>query len=175
MSKKLLKSLVANWRDIEDDGSWTYPGSKENHGRTAKFSAHFGLGRLGVGHDRLRPGERSSWPHAEEEEDEFVFVVEGTPDLWIDGYSRRLSPGDGVGFKSGTGIAHTFINNTEQDVRLLVAGEPSRVRGRVNYPLHPKRNKEIGTIHWHDAPPRKLGPHNGKPDRPRHQRKSKKP
>jgi uncharacterized cupin superfamily protein len=175
MSEKLLKSMVAKWSSIEDDESWIYPGSKETHGLSAKFAKHFGLGRLGVNHVRLRPGERSSWPHAEEEEDEFVFVIEGNPDLWLDGYTRRLSPGDGAGFKSGTGIAHTFINNTERDVRMIVVGEPSRQRARVKYPMHPKRNAEMGDNHWLDAPKRKLGPHNGEPDRPRHLRKSKKP
>ena len=175
MTQKLLKSLVASWRDIEDRGTATYPGSKETHGRTANFAKHFGLSRLGVGHDRLRPGERTSWPHAEESEDEFVFVIEGTPDLWVDGHLKRLSPGDGVGFKSGTGIAHTFINNTEQDVRLIVVGEPSRYRSRIHYPKHPKRNKQIGERHWSDLAKRKLGPHNGEPDRPRYKRKSKTP
>jgi uncharacterized cupin superfamily protein len=175
MTKKLLKSPVTSWQDIESKIAWQYPGSKETHGLSARFADHLGLGRLGVHHHRLRPGERSSWPHAEEEEDEFVFVIEGTPELWSDGHVGRLSPGDGVGFKSGTGIAHTFINNTEQDVRMIVVGEPSRQRARVNYPLHPKRNRSIGEIHWNDAPKRKLGPHNGEPDRPRHQRKSKKP
>jgi uncharacterized cupin superfamily protein len=172
MSKKLLKSLVASWRDIEDDGTSTYPGSKENHGHTANFARHFGLDRLGVGHDRLRPGERTSWPHAEESEDEFIFVIEGTPDVWIDGYMRRLAPGDGVGFRSGTGVSHTFINNTDKDVRLLVVGEPSRRRSRIAYPLHTVRKKQLGERYWHDAPKKKLGPHNGEPDKPRHKHKS---
>ena len=31
----------------------------------------------------LPPGTRSSWPHAEENEEEFVYVVEGEVDAWI--------------------------------------------------------------------------------------------
>jgi uncharacterized cupin superfamily protein len=107
-----------------------------------------------------------SWPHSEADEEEFVYVIEGEPDLWIDGEVRRLKPGDGVGFVPGTGIAHTFINNTDRDVRLLVCGEATRTRSRIDYPLHPKRNAEIGAMHWKDAPAQKLGPHDGLPDKP---------
>ncbi len=91
-------------------------------------------------------------------------MIEGTPDLWLDGHLRRLSPGEVAGFPAGTGLAHTFINNTDHDVRLLVVGEASRYRSRIHYPLHPKRNEEIGDRHWKDAPARMLGSHDGLPD-----------
>ena len=110
--------------------------------------------RLGIHHERLMPGRRVSWPHAEADEEEFVFVLEGEPDLWVDGDLRRLKPGDGVAFPAGTGIAHTIINNTDKDVRLLVVGEASRKRSRIHYPLHPERNAEIGARHWKIDPPR---------------------
>lgn len=121
---------------------------------------------LGVHHERLPPGRRLSWPHAEADEEEFVYVIEGTPDVWIDGHLTRLKPGDAVGFPAGTGIAHTVLNNSESDVRILVVGEASRERSRIDYPLHPKRNLELGERHWKDRPERKLGPHNGLPDKP---------
>jgi uncharacterized cupin superfamily protein len=91
-------------------------------------------------------------------------VIEGEPDLWLDGEMQRLKPGDGVGFVAGTGIAHAVINNTDRDVRLLVVGEASRQRSRVHYPMHAKRNAEIGSRHWQDRPQRQLGPHDGLPD-----------
>jgi uncharacterized cupin superfamily protein len=169
----MFDALVANWRDIEDGSKTGYPGSDETHGCKAKFAEVFKLSRLGVVHDRLRPGERTSWPHAEADEEEFVFVLEGAPDLWVDGHVKRLKPGDGVGFASGTGIAHTVINNTDADVRLMVVGEASRYASRLHYPLHPERNKQIGTRHWSDVPQRDLGPHDGKPDTPRYLRTSK--
>ena len=132
--------FVAHFSEIEGDDSWTYPNSSERFAFGAKFSKKFGLMRLGIHHERLPPGRRLSWPHAEADEEEFVYIIEGTPDVWIDGYLRRLKPGDGVGFPAGTGIAHTFLNNSESDVRLLVVGEASRERSRIDYPLHPKRN-----------------------------------
>jgi uncharacterized cupin superfamily protein len=113
----------------------------------------------------LPPRHRLSWPHSEADEEEFVYVIAGAPDVWLDGHVSRLKPGDGVGFPAGTGLAHTFINNTKSDVRLLVVGEASRSRSRIEYPLHPKRNQEIEQRHWKDRPERPLGPHDGMPDK----------
>lgn len=163
----IFTAITAHYRDIEDDATWHYPKSDERHGNNANFSERFGLMRLGVHHERLPPGRRLSWPHAEADEEEFVYVIEGEPDLWADGHVKRLAPGDGVGFPAGTGLAHTFINNTETDVRLLVVGEASRQRSRIDYPLHQARNAEIGERHWKDMPKRRLGPHDGLPDKSR--------
>jgi uncharacterized cupin superfamily protein len=159
--------IVAHFSEIEGDDSWSYSNSDERFAFSAAFSKRFGLMRLGIHHERLPPGRRVSWPHAEADEEEFVYVIEGTPDVWIDGHLKRLKPGDGVGFPAGTGIAHTFLNNSENDVRLLVVGEASRERSRIDYPLHPRRNAEIGERHWKYKPERELGLHNGLPDKPR--------
>lgn len=158
---------VVHYTAIEDSANWSYPGSSEGFAHNAGFSEHFNLMRIGIHHERLPPGRRTSWPHAEADEEEFVFVIEGTPDLWLDGRIRPLKPGDGVGFPAGTGIAHVFINNTDSDVRLLVVGEASRQRSRIHYPLHPTRNAEIGARHWENRPKRELGPHDGLPDKAR--------
>ena len=69
-----------------------------------------------------------------------------------------------MGSPDFTGIAHVFINNTDKPVRLIVAGEASRVRAKVAYPMHPKRNQEIGEMYWADMQKRSLGPHDGMPD-----------
>ncbi len=161
---EVFAATVVHYSAIEDDAHWTYPGSEETFAHGANFSQHFHLMRLGIHHERLPPGRRTSWPHAEADEEEFIYVIEGEPDLWLDGTIRRLKPGDGVGFPAGTGLAHVFINNTSEDVRLLVVGEASRQRSRIDYPLHPERNDEIGTRHWKGKPARKLGPHDGLPD-----------
>ena len=167
MADQKILNPVVHYTTIEDNANWSYPGSTEVFAHDADFSTHFKLMRLGIHHDRLPPGRRTSWPHAEADEEEFVFVIEGEPDLWLDGKVKRLKTGDGVGFPAGTGIAHVFINNTDRDVRLLIVGEASRQRSRIDYPLHPQRNAEIGTRHWANKPRRKLGPHDGRPDKAR--------
>jgi uncharacterized cupin superfamily protein len=156
--------IVVHYSAIESPDYNTYPNDPEKLSLCASFAPHFNLMRIGVHHERLLPGRRVSWPHAEADEEEFVFVIEGEPDLWLDGHIKRLKPGDAVGFPSGTGIAHTFINNTDAEVRLLVAGEATRKRSRIDYPMHPKRNEELGDLHWKTAPKQAIGPHDGKPD-----------
>ena len=165
MASSDFAKVVTHYTAIEGGDDQHYPGSTELLCLSAIFSQHFNLMRLGIHHERLPPGRRVSWPHAEADEEEFVYVIEGAPDLWLDGHVKRLQTGDGVGFPAGTGIAHTFINNTDGDVRLLVVGEASRRRSRIHYPMNPKRNAEIGSRHWGDCPERELGPHDGLPDK----------
>ena len=161
--KTARPDYVEHWKDKQRK-TWSYPGNSETHGIHSKFARDFGLSRIGVHHEVLPPGTRTSWPHAERDEEELVFVLEGTPDVWIDGQLYPLKPGDGVGFPDLTGISHVFINNTDKPVRLIVTGEASRVHAKVHYPMHPKRNQEIGERHWADVSKRAMGPHDGMPD-----------
>lgn len=153
---------IVRWEAIEG-GDWTYDGDNEPMGRDADYSRHFGLERIGIHHVRLLPGRRTSFPHAESAEEEFVYVIAGTPDVWLDGHLHRLWPGDAAGFPAGTGLSHTFLNNTDADVMLIVVGDRPRAENRVFYPLNPDR-KSLRDDWWPDAPPRKLGPHDGLTD-----------
>ncbi len=156
-------SCIAHWTDIEEPDNRRYRGDDELLRIGAPFGRHFGLQRLGIHHQRLPPGRRTSFPHAESTEEEFVYVIEGTPDLWLDGHLHRLRPGDGVGFPAGTGIAHTFINNSSAEVHLLVVGETMKPDNRIVYPRNPERRTMIP--HWWDeAPAREMGDHDGMPD-----------
>ncbi|MBW6187391.1 hypothetical protein KZ870_39960 [Pseudomonas aeruginosa] len=67
-----------------------------------------------------------------------------------------------MGFPAGTGICHTFLNNTEQEVRLLVVGEANKKYNRIYYPLNPGY-AATRQDRWVDHPPRFFGPHDGKP------------
>ncbi len=155
---------IKHWQEIQSEDNASYPNSAELQAISSPFGRIFGLTRIGILHEVLPPGRRTSWPHAEKTEEEFVYVIEGTPDAWIDGALHKLTPGDGVGFPPGTGIAHTFINNTDTDVRLLVVGECKRADNKVIYPLHAKRNAEIGELYWDGAPAAPLAGHDGLPD-----------
>src|SRR5262245_55173975 len=100
-----FSAFVAQWHELESADDQHYSGSDERQAFNASFCERFGLMRLGAHHQRLPPGRRLSWPHAEGDEEEFVFVLEGEPDLWADGYLKRLVPGEGASFPAGTGLA----------------------------------------------------------------------
>ncbi len=155
-------SFIKNYNEIQSGDTAHYPGSDELLCLTSDFGRKLGLKRMGVGLDVLPPGRRSSWPHTHSHEEEFVYVVSGQPQVWLDGNVYALQPGDGVAFPAGTGIAHTFINDTKEDVHLLVVGEQKNREDKCFYPLHPKRNEEISYL-WKEVPTHPLGPHDGKP------------
>jgi uncharacterized cupin superfamily protein len=148
--------VVVHWSEIEGPDDSHYPGDDELMGIGAAFGAHFGLRRLGIHHVRLPPGRRTSYPHSESTEEEFVYVIAGTLDVWLDGRLVSLQPGDGVGFPAGTGLCHTFINNTQAEVRLLVVGDTKRADNQVHYPLNPDR-KDYREDLWTAAPVRTFG------------------
>ena len=112
-------------RHVDDlpSGEVVWPGSDEVLSVRTPLSRPLGLTRLGVHHEVLEPGHRSSLPHAEATEEECVYVLEGKPEAWIDGQLHPLEPDDVVVFAPGTGIRHTITNPTDEPVRLLVIGE----------------------------------------------------
>lgn len=154
-------SFIKHWRDVEDEDNSAYPGDTELMSIGAPLGRKLGLTRIGIHHERLPPGRRTSYPHAESAEEEFIFVLEGTPDVWLDGHLHRLAPGDAVGFPAGTGICHTFLNNTSEEVRLMVIGEASKPENRIRYPKN-EAYEATRADRWTDWPARELGPHDGK-------------
>jgi len=157
---------IVHWSEIEGPDNSHYQGDDERLSIGASLGRHLGFARLGIHHERLPPGRRTSYPHAESAEDEFVYVIVGTPDVWLDGVLHRLRPGDAVGFPAGTGQSHTFLNNTDEEVRLLVVGDRPRPDNRVWYPLNPEQ-QALRDDWWPDPPDRALGGHDGLPDRVR--------
>lgn len=166
MLRAMRPPFIVHWSEIQDADDARYPGSEELLSIGSPLGRHTGLTQLGVHHELLLAGRRTSFPHAEADEDELVYVLEGHPHVWIDGELHALRPGDAVGFPRGTGIAHTFLNDGEHPVRLLCVGLASRKEHRIHYPLHPARNRELGAAWWSDAPARALGPHGGAPAGP---------
>lgn len=162
---------VVDWKHVQRPDDSHYPNDDELLGIGSPLAQALGLTRLGVWIDFLPPGRRTSWPHAEFDEEEMVFVLDGEPDAWIDGWLHRLGPGDAAGFPDHTGIAHCVINDSEAPVRLVIVGEASRQRSKCFYPLHPKRNREIGVGAWKNPPRKKLGPHDGLPAKRRTKRR----
>ena len=155
------------------ESSHVYPQSDEAMGPVRSAGAAAGLVRLGINLQRLPPGRRSSWPHAESDEEEFVYVIEGEVDAWVDGQLHRMRAADFAAFPAGTGICHCFINNTRNEALLLAGGEAAKPDNRIVYPLNPSRRADMKAVNWwHDTPARELGAHDGLPDRMRRSRHS---
>jgi uncharacterized cupin superfamily protein len=145
----------------------SYPNSSEKLSAGRAIGRTAGLLRIGLHIERLPSGTRTSWPHAESLEEEFAYVLEGEVDCWVDGTVHRMTAGDLAAFPSGTGISHTFINNSDRDAVLFVGGEANKSDNRIVYPLAPQRAKQLPWSRWwHDAPLRLRGPHDGLPDAP---------
>jgi uncharacterized cupin superfamily protein len=154
--------FIRHWTQLEGPDDGHYPNSDELLSIGAPLARKLGLKNIGIHHERLLPGRRTSYPHAESMEEEFVFVIEGAPDAWIDGHLHRLEAGDAVGFPAGTGLCHTFLNNTDAEVRLLVVGETAKPENKVYYPCNPEQ-MAVRKDWWQDVPERPMGPHHGKP------------
>jgi uncharacterized cupin superfamily protein len=162
--KRGRPDTVVHWRDILAEKANHYPNSDELQGLNARFGRRARFTRIGIHAELVKPGRRTSYPHAERDEEEFAYVMSGKIEAWNDGYITPLSEGDFIGWGAKTGVTHVLINNSDEDAVLLVGGEANRQKAQVWYPLHPHRDKETGEAFWADHPKPKLGPHDGMPD-----------
>jgi uncharacterized cupin superfamily protein len=92
-----------------------------------------GLSQFGVNLTRLKPGAASALRHWHEQEDEFVYVVEGEITLIEDGGETVLRPGDAAGFKAGGANGHHLVNKSQRDALYLEVGTRAK-RARAHYP-----------------------------------------
>lgn len=144
---------------------------KEDSGRfDADFGRSLGTKLLGMHWVVLPAHTKSTDPHAESLEEEFIYVVSGRPHLWLNGYIYQLEPGICVGFPAGTGIAHTFINNTSESVELVVLGDRTKDNNKCSFPINPELKNTHSQIWWDDFPPQEMGPHDAKIGNLQHQR-----
>ncbi len=93
----------------------------------------FSLSNFGVNLVRLVPGALSALRHAHTLQDEFVYVLQGSPLLITDAGETQLHPGMCAGFKAGTGDGHQLVNRSGEEVVYLEVGD--RTPGdTVSYP-----------------------------------------
>lgn len=112
-----------------------------------KLGEHFGLTHFGVNLTHLLPGSVSALAHSHSQQEEFIFVLEGTPTLVLGQEEFVLQPGDCYGFKAGTGLAHQLINRTEAGVTYLEIGD--RTEGdEVEYPNDDLKATQLPNGEW---------------------------
>ncbi|MBU8546205.1 MULTISPECIES: cupin domain-containing protein [Roseomonadaceae] len=92
----------------------------------------FGLRNFGVNLTTLAPGAVSALHHAHSRQDEFVYVLEGSPTLVTDAGEVELRPGAIAGFRAG-GPAHHLVNRGDVPARYLEIGDRS-AGDAVTYP-----------------------------------------
>ncbi len=113
---------------------YPHPFASRVAGRTKRrLGDHFSLTNFGVNLTELAPGALSALLHHHSKQDEFVYILAGTPTLVLDTEECVLKPGDCVGFKAGDGVAHQLINRSREPVIYLEVGD--RTEGdETSYP-----------------------------------------
>jgi uncharacterized cupin superfamily protein len=81
-----------------------------------------GLTQFGVNLTRLKPGAASALRHWHEQEDEFIYLLEGELVLIEDNGEMPLKPGDCAGFKAGVSNGHQLVNKSQRDAVYLEIG-----------------------------------------------------
>jgi uncharacterized cupin superfamily protein len=82
----------------------------------------FGLRKFGVNLTELEPGGQSALLHRHSKQEEFFYVLEGTPTLVLEDEEIQLAPGDCAGFPP-KGRAHMLVNRTDARVLYLEVGD----------------------------------------------------
>ncbi|MEM7711898.1 MAG: cupin domain-containing protein, partial [Pseudomonadota bacterium] len=80
-----------------------------------------GLSQFGAFVEELPPGSASSERHWHANEDEMIYVLEGTPTL-VEDTETVLKPGDCACWKANSPVGHCLINRSDAPVRYLVIG-----------------------------------------------------
>ena len=99
------------------------PFNKVVEGRSRKrLGRAAGLTHFGVNICTLKPGAASSQRHWHENEDEFVYVLEGEVVLREDGGETVLKPGDAAAWKAGVPNGHCLINRSDRNAVFIEVG-----------------------------------------------------
>lgn len=117
-------------------------------GRTKrKLGDHFALTHFGVNLTQLAPGAVSALLHHHSKQDEFVYVLQGTPTVVLDRHEYVLKPGDCMGFKAGAGVAHQLVNRSCELAVYLEIGD--RAEGdEVEYPDDDLKATQLADGAW---------------------------
>lgn len=92
-----------------------------------------GLDQFGVNLTKLEPGAATSILHWHEQEDEFVYILQGECVLIEEKGEVTLKAGDCAGWKANVPKGHCIVNRSQADVLLLEVGTRARSE-RSHYP-----------------------------------------
>lgn len=98
-----------------------------------KLGDYFGLTNFGINLTEIKPGGISALKHHHMTQDEFIYILSGTPTLVFGSDEHLLQPGDCFGLNKGQGIGHQIANNSDEVVTYLEIGDRSP-DDQVEYP-----------------------------------------
>ena len=98
-----------------------------------KLGDYFGLSNFGVNLTHLEPGSMSGLRHSHSKQEEFIFILEGTPTLILGSEEIVLHPGQCYGYPAGNGVAHHLINRSDVMATYLEIGDRT-LGDEVEYP-----------------------------------------
>jgi len=123
-------------RTVEPHTGTAYPKAFQSvcEGREkAKIGDVLGLKNFGVNVTRLRPGVVSALRHWHDNQDEFIYVLEGELVLVTDAGEQVLGVGMVAGFPAGKADGHQLINKSDHDALYLEVGDRTP-GGGAEYP-----------------------------------------
>jgi uncharacterized cupin superfamily protein len=119
---------------IDSRRGYPPPHDQRVAGRSKKrLGEAVGLTQFGANLTTLKPGSASAHRHWHENEDEFVYVLEGELTLVEDEGETILKPGDAAGFKAGVANGHCLVNRSSADALFLEIGSRA-ARERAHFP-----------------------------------------
>lgn len=108
--------------------------AKRMYGREKRpLGSLFGIENFGANLASLAPGAISALRHAHSRQDEFIYVLQGTPTLRTNEGDTELAPCMCAGFAAGTGHGHQLLNLSAEEVVYLEVGDRS-AGDEVHYP-----------------------------------------
>jgi uncharacterized cupin superfamily protein len=108
---------------IDTSTGYPPPFNKVVEGRSRKrLGRAAGLTHFGVNICTLKPGAASSQRHWHENEDEFVYMLEGEVVLREDDGDTVLKPGDAAAWKAGVPNGHCLTNRSDRDAVFIEVG-----------------------------------------------------
>lgn len=90
-----------------------------------KLGDFFGLTNFGVNLTHLEPGSVSALFHTHAVQDEFIYILTGTPTLIYGDNEFQMKPGECMGFKAGSGVGHQLVNHSQGVVSYIEVGDRS--------------------------------------------------
>jgi uncharacterized cupin superfamily protein len=127
-SKEVDPKHIVRTSRIDWPAVWRgrHPFNPASDMRISPLSDAVGMTQLGAHLIRIAPGKESFIPHAHSVSEEFVFILEGSGEMVLDGVSHGVGPGDFVGFPID-GVVHSLKSKGPDDLVYLTAGHRAAV------------------------------------------------